>query len=333
MSRPVIIPVTILTGFLGAGKTTFLNSLLKQDYMSETMVLVNEIGEIAIDHLLVTESHEDVMLLASGCLCCSVRGELVSSLEDILRAVDNKRIPPFKQLVLETTGLASPSEVIKLFLSHPYFAMRFKLSHVVTLIDSVNGIATLEKQAEAVNQCAVADIIAYSKSDLTSVSPALTAMVDKINPHAQRFLTVDLLSQGFGLAGDFSAIHDMPKPAHDDRIQTYSLITDKALSMAALTMFLDLLRAQHGDKLLRVKGLVKVKESPLTPLVIHGAQHILHPISSLPAWKEGDDRSRLLFVTDGLPRKTVEALFNAFLGVPMLDSPDAAALTENPLRF
>jgi G3E family GTPase len=334
MSRPPVIPVILLTGFLGAGKTTFLNKLLSQSHMRDAMVLVNEIGEVAIDHLLVTESRDDVLLLSSGCLCCSVRGELVSALEDILRALDNKRIPHFSSLILETTGLASPSEVIRTFLTHPYFAMRFAISHVITLVDAVNGLKTLENHKEAENQVAVADIIAFSKTDLMPISDDLRARLLKLNPHAKQVLTSALLEHGLGVGGaDFSYALGVQAAPHDDRIQTFSLITDKALSLAALTMFLDLLRAQHGDKLLRVKGLVKIKEQPQTPLVIHGAQHILHPVSHLPAWENGDDRSRLLFITDGLDKAIVEGLFNAFLGIPQVGMADAEALSNNPLKI
>ncbi len=159
--------LTVITGFLGAGKTTLLNRLLRDPQLAETLVIINEFGEIGLDHLLVEASDNDMILMSSGCLCCSIRGDLVTTLEDVLRRTDNGRMPPFRRVVIETTGLADPVPVLQTILQHPYLRMRFCLQGVVTLVDAINGEATLNTQEEAVKQVAVADRLVLTKTDLS----------------------------------------------------------------------------------------------------------------------------------------------------------------------
>ncbi|NJL08418.1 MAG: GTP-binding protein, partial [Methylacidiphilales bacterium] len=168
MTTPLALPLTVLTGFLGAGKTTVLNRLLRDPDLADTAVLINEFGEVAIDHLLVEHVEDGVMLLSSGCLCCSIRGELVGALEDLARRVDNGRCSQISRVVIETTGLADPAPVLHSVLAHPYLVQRFPIDGVVTVVDAINGLATLDAHPEAVKQVAVADRIVLAKTDLVA---------------------------------------------------------------------------------------------------------------------------------------------------------------------
>jgi len=184
---PPPFPLSVITGFLGAGKTTLLNKILPDPAMAETLVIINEFGEIGLDHLLIESVQSDMILLSSGCLCCTIRGDLISTLEDLLRRFDNGRIEPFKRVVIETTGLADPAPILQTIMYHPYLMMRFQLQNVVTLVDGLTGNATLDAHEEAVKQAAVADRLVLTKSDLVS-NPAdfeaLRSRLLALNPSA-----------------------------------------------------------------------------------------------------------------------------------------------------
>lgn len=367
------IPLNILTGFLGAGKTTLLNRLLKEPALAETAVLVNEVGEIGIDHNLYEILDDDIVLLSSGCLCCAVRGDLVNSLENLLRARDNGRCSQFKRVVIETTGIADPASVLHVVMTHPYLVLRYRLDGVVTLVDAVNGMRTLDNHEEAVKQAAMADRIVITKSDLVEdasnlselrtrlakLNPAAIVLDGKVRaeeiinaglynpdkkiPDVARWLREEavIAAEEDGHAHDHHHDHGHghhhhkhdQASRHDASIKVFSIATDKPIPLATLEMFLDLMRSAHGDKILRIKGIVQLEDEPERPVVLHVVQHLMHPPARLEGWPDEDRRSRLVCVTKDLPPEMVRRMFDAFLGVPQVDTPDRAALTENPLAL
>jgi G3E family GTPase len=353
------IPLTVLTGFLGAGKTSLLNRLVTDPALAETAVIVNEFGEIGLDHLLVKPISDGVVLLQSGCLCCTLRGDLVDALEQLLRDLDNGRAV-FRRVILETTGLADPAPVLQTAMAHPYLVMRYRLDGVITVVDAVNGAATLDEHMESVKQVAVADRLVLTKTDLLTTPEgrrgreALTARLHMLNPAApvldaaaheatpERLLACGLFDPERKLPdvkrwladeayadADHGHHHDVNR--HDDRVRAFSLASEAAIPAAAFDMFLDLLRSLHGPNLLRLKGIVKLAETPARPIVVHGVQHVFHPVVQLPCWPDGDARTRIVLITRDLDPAAVRALFDAFLGAVAPDRADRAALLDNPL--
>jgi G3E family GTPase len=337
---PPPVPLTVITGFLGAGKTSLLNRLLTDPALADTAVLINEFGEVGLDHLFVRPISEGVVLLASGCVCCTIRGDLVSALEELLRGRDNGRVPPFSRVVLETTGLADPIPILQTLIGHPYLVLRLRLDGIVTVVDAVNGAATLDAHDEAVRQVAVADRLVLGKTDLATpeATAALVARLKALAPGARLLEPAGASPAALFGAGPFDPATRLPQvrvwladetvaahvhdPRDDTGIKAFTLSTEAAIRSPTLDMFLDLLRGMHGPRLLRFKGIIRLAENPAQPLVLHGVQHVLHPPLLLDGWPDDDHRSRLVIIAKDVDPAEVTRLFEAFLAAPVLP-PDA----------
>ncbi len=358
MAQPIA--VSIVTGFLGSGKTTMLNRLLKDPALTNTAVIINEFGEVSIDHLLVEQASDGVIELSDGCLCCTVRGELVDTLSDLIERAQLGRIAPLARIVIETTGLADPVPVLQSVMGHPVLMQALRLDGVVCVVDAVNAPATLDAHAEAVRQVAVADRIVLTKTELAAPDELgpLRARLRRLNPAAPVIEAVEgasasaLVNCGLydpatktadvrrwlGEAGHaHHHHHDHDHHHHDGRIATVALRHERPLPFAAVEAFLDLLRATQGEKLLRMKGIIELAEDPERPLVIHGVQKLMHPPARLPAWPRDMERgargTRIVLITCDMPQDYARRLFAAFTGEPAIDAPDRAALADNPLAI
>ena len=338
-------PVTILTGFLGSGKTTLLNRALRDPAMANTAVIINEFGEIGLDHVLAARSDDTIMVLENGCLCCTVFGDLVTTLNNLYHSREDGAIPRFDHVVIETSGLADPSPLYQAFLSDPVLAGLYRLSIVIATVDAVNGPGTLDKHIESVRQVALADRVLMTKLDLMDLANAsateqvLTARLRDINPAVQISRIDDpafdtgavLRSPGFDPATSqynvrawlnadaygHADAHDHAGPQdehdhhhhhgpHDRDIVSFCLVREAPIPREALRLLLDALQQNLGPNLLRVKGVVHVAEEPERPAVIQGAQHLLHNLSWLDRWPDADRRSKIVFITQGFERAEIE---------------------------
>ncbi|MEJ5990690.1 GTP-binding protein [Ramlibacter sp. PS3R-8] len=329
------LPVTLITGFLGSGKTTLISKLLRHPDMNRVAVVINEVGEIGIDHDIVAMSSENIALLANGCICCSVRTDLQETLRDLFARRRVGEIADFDRVIIETTGLADPAPVVQTLAGDTLIAAHFRLDGVVTLVDAVNGATQLANHAEPAKQIALADRVLLTKTDLASAQQvtALTEAIHEINPGAGvmpvlngeveprdlvnlglasaragaatlRFLGEPLEGEGSGGEARLGR-----RPAlHDGSIRTLSLRFDQPFTWSSLSAALELLATLRGPDLLRVKGIVNVEGKPV---VVQGVQHIFHPPVTLDRWPGDDTRTRLVFITRRIEADTIRNLLQA----------------------
>ena len=323
-----LIPVSIVTGFLGSGKTTLVNRLLRRPEMNRVAVIVNELGEIGVDNDLVQVSSEQMMLLNNGCLCCVLRGDLQETLRDLFIKRRNGEIIDFDRVVIETTGLADPAPVMQTLLTDSMLRDQYRLDCVVTLVDAVNASGQLVQFSEPVKQVALADRLVVTKTDLAVQEPldALTERLREINPRAPlRQATNGEIELAFlvdvGLRRSRADLEEVERwlgadedhehgHRHDETVQSFVLRFERPMAWAAFTQAMEVLTALRGPDLLRVKGLVNV-EGKTGPMVVQGVQHLFHPPLELAAWPSADRTTRLVFITRGIPRQVVADLFTA----------------------
>ena len=353
------IPVTLLTGFLGSGKTTLLTRVLQDPRFGDTAVVVNEFGEVGLDGMLVEHSHEQLVEMTSGCLCCTIRGDIRETLHSLHGRREQGDIPAFNRLVVESTGLADPAPVIHTLMTDPRLAHLFMLGGVVATVDALTAEFSLAHHTESVKQVAVADRIVLTKTDMMKDADSRASLgklrerLRRLNPGAvildRNDLDFDLRhlfdtslydpeTKGFVVQRWLNAEaygddehshhhhhghghhhhhghehdHDYDVNRHGDDIRAFSLVLDQPIEIMAFTVALELLIANQGADLLRVKGIVNLTEKPGKPVVIHGVQHIFHEPIWLDAWPDSDRRSKIVFITRNIAKETIERFFKAW---------------------
>lgn len=332
-----LIPVNVITGFLGSGKTTLLQRLLASPELGDAAVLINEFGEVALDHHLLMRVDETTAVLGSGCVCCTVREDLVAAMRALFSRRERGEVPRFRRLVIETSGLADPAAIVFTVLREPVLQYHFRLGNVVTTVDAVNGRDQLTSFPESLRQVAMADRIVLTKTDLCApgdVSP-LRARLREINPAAEILdaATADLrpgpllfedvydsegkMAEAMRWIEPAASAHGAPGHAHTEGVSSFALTYDRPLNWTAFGIWLTMLLQRHGPNVLRVKGVLNVEGSD-TPVAVHGVQHIVHPPVHLPGWPDGERRSRIVFIVKDLERARIEASLDAFnrLGNP-----------------
>jgi len=345
---PAFTPVFLLTGFLGSGKTTLLARLLKDPTLADSAVLINEFGEVGLDHHLLGRVDETMVLLQSGCLCCTIRGELASAIRDLHSKRERGAVPPFRRLIVETTGLADPVPSISTITADPVLRHHFRIGAVVTTVDAVNGLQQLLHQPESVKQAAIADRLVLTKTDLCEQAtvgavvdalrainpdaPLLVAATDELNAQAVLDERPTLTSVLGGirclevpvdrLADETSGQASLSR--HGRGTASFSLVIDAPIDWTLFGLWLTMLLNRHGEQVLRVKGLLNVAGTA-TPVAIHGVQQLVHVPTHLAAWPDQDRRSKIVFITRGLDPASIARSMRAF-GVMHEAEPQALAV-------
>jgi G3E family GTPase len=322
-----VIPVHLVTGFLGAGKTSFLNRLLRDPALADTLVVVNEFGDVGLDHRLYERLDGEIALLASGCLCCALRGDFVEGLQGLLARRDAGELS-FRRIVVETSGLADPGPILHALFADATLSRRLRLAGVTTLVDAVNGAATLERHGEARRQVALADRIAISKTDLAPAAP-IRALLARLAPFAAISDAADVDAAAF-LAEIARAPADLSPRAAHGTAEAHVFRSAAPIEAVAFARFLTLLGEAAGPRLLRVKGLVATADDPERPWLIQGAQHAFAPPLRLEAWPPGPRETSLVVIGEGASG-AAQNLWGALTRALAPDAPDWTAVAENPL--
>jgi G3E family GTPase len=312
------VPVTIITGFLGSGKTTVLNHLLRQPSLADTVVIVNEFGAVGLDHLLIEQAIEDAVLLKNGCICCTVRGDIADTLDTLWQRREAGELPPFRRIAIETTGLADPAPVAHALLAEPGARYACRLDGIVTTVDALHGTLQLARQPEAQRQVAMADRILLTKTDLaTAAQIAETeARIAALNPSAPlRHViggNVDA-DDVFDLGPDSARLEQWLRPLdtdahhghrhlpfrHADEIGSVVLRHDRPVAWRSLQLWLESVLSLRGDSVLRLKGLVWL-QGDTRPIVLQGVHHVLHPPVHLERQMQPEGDTRIVLITRGL---------------------------------
>ncbi len=344
---PKNIPITILTGFLGSGKTTLLSALLKQENMKKIAVIINEFGEVGIDHDLIETTDENVVELQNGCICCTIQEDLKKTLTNLLIKMQNNEISLFNRVIIETTGLADPVPIIQTLITSLDLYRIYSIDGIVTVVDCVNGEITYNNHQESIKQTALANKVILSKTDLTNKSSIKSIMdrIKTINPKAvisksrinkppieelielndydplNKFWKVDkwLAFEKYRNNNNKQTInhynvdinkhqHGHNKNLHGDNVRSFALLTDERISVTVLNFFLEIVSSQIGSNLLRLKGIINIKGEE-RPAVIHAVQHVLHPIEWLEKWPDEDRNTKLVFITQNIKKSVIENFF------------------------
>ena len=304
-------PVALVTGYLGSGKTTLIRHLLESPAMGETAVIANELGEIGIDHAILRRVDERTVLLASGCLCCTLRGDLADELRDLVDRRDAGEVPPFRRVVVETTGLADPAPIVNTLLVEPLVRHQYLLETIVATVDAQHGL----RGAESVRQAAAADVLIVTKTDLAD-GVGVETELRELNPVAEVVRVVggeihpDRLLGGAGNPCVYST-QALSAHVHDDEVRSVSVVLDRPVDWLGFGVWLTMLLHARGREILRVKGLLDIGGEG--PLLVNAVQHVVHPPEHLGAWPDDDRRSRLVFIGRGFTARALERSLHAFL--------------------
>ena len=353
-----LIPVTLLTGFLGSGKSTLLTELLQKREFANTAIVVNEFGDVGLDGILIEHSKDQIVEMTSGCLCCTIRGDIRQTLLDLHSRRARGDIPAFDRVIVESTGLADPAPVIHTLISDPLLDRRYMLGGVVTTVDALTGLATLENQKECEKQAAVADRLVITKTDLAN-SPDLKGSLCELQARLSALNPTAVILDRHNPAFDYNRLFDtslfdpdtksinvrswLNAEASDDHhthdhnhshahahnhdhdhhdvtrhgsdIRSFTLTFDEPVTIEAFASSLEALSLTQGASILRIKGVVNTIDRPGMPLVIHGVQHVFHDPVWLDEWPDEDHQTKLVFITKGIERETLDLFFKSWITI------------------